>query len=309
MFVYEGSSRSKTLKTFIVISLLANVILAISLFGFYFQNIQYRDQIKVLSDQNKELGNEVVSLRQAIDLEREQLTYYKNQAEYYSRISKQSLVGKSLTGFSRINLVAVRTVSSSLMTSSYEGVVLSSEIELHEGEGRRLVNTEPEIGIDMQTSLRIAVSVAETVTRLSLNTTDVILTIRSSEKVEVVDGPSAGAAVTLAVILAIQNRTIDTDVYITGTINADGSIGKVGGVLEKAIAASDMGARLFLIPSGQSILQGYKPVKTEPIPGFTIITYEPYQIDLQEELVKNGSTTTVIEVQSIKDVLDILEIR
>ncbi|WP_455368157.1 S16 family serine protease [[Eubacterium] cellulosolvens] len=304
----ESSLKFKTFKTLIVISLLTNILLAIGLFGLYSQNIQYRDQIKVLSDQNKELGKEVVALRQAIDLQMEQLTYYKNQAEYYSRISKQSLVGESLTGYSRINLVAVRTVSPSLMTTSYEGVILSSEIELHEGEGRRLVNTEPEIGIDMQTSLRIAVSVAETVTNLSLNATDVILTIRSSEKVEVVDGPSAGAAVTLAVILAIQNRTIDPDFYITGTINADGSIGKVGGVMEKAIAASDMGARLFLIPSGQSILQGYKPVKTEPIPGFTIITYEPYQIDLQEELSKKGSTTTIIEVESIKEVLNILEI-
>jgi len=302
-YVNGGGLKFGGLKTVIAISILLNILLAYGLFITYYQNIQYQNQLKILSDKNRELTDQVLSLNQTLELEREQLIYYKNQAEYYSLISKQTSVGKSLTGYSRINIVAVRTVDSDLMASSYEGIVLASDIELRRGEGRRLVNTEPEIGIDMQISLRTAASVAEKVTGVSLNTTDIILTIRSDRKVEVVDGPSAGAAVTLAVIMAIQNRTVDSDIYITGTINPDGSIGRVGGVLEKAIAASDMGARLFLIPYGQSKLQGYRPVKTEPIPGFTIITYEPYEIDLQDELVKKGSATKIIEVNNINEAL------
>ncbi|MEM4245986.1 MAG: S16 family serine protease [Candidatus Bathyarchaeia archaeon] len=300
----ESKPKPLGLKTLIAVSLLANVLLAYGVFAALLENSQYRSQVRVLSDQNRELAEQVLNLKQALELEREQLNYYKSQADYYSLISKQGVAGSSLAGYSRISIVAVRAVSQDPFTSSYQGVVLRGDIELRQGEGRRLVNTEPEIGIDMQTSLRTAASVAEAFTGSSLNTTDVILTIRSGERVEVVDGPSAGAAVTIAIIMAIQNRTVDPDIYITGTINPDGSIGKVGGVLEKALAASRNGARLFLVPQGQSRVQGLRPVKTEPVPGLTIVTYEPFEIDLKEELKKNGYPTEVIEVRNIQEALD-----
>jgi len=293
------------LKTLVVISLLVNALLAVGFYATYFQSAQLRDQVQTLTDQNRDLNSQLLTLKQALEIEREQLSYYKNQAEYYSRVSKQGAVGKSLTGYARMSLVAVRTVGSEFSVS-YEGVILDSEVELRKGEGRALINTEPKIGIDMQTSLRTAVSVAEAVTGVSLNATDVVLTIRSDREVEIVDGPSAGAAVTVALIAAVQNRTLNPGVYITGTINPDGSIGKIGGVMEKALAVSKQGAQVFLIPLGESVIQGYRPVKTEPIPGFTIVTYEPYEINVQEALSKTGSPTKVIEVANIHDALDLL---
>jgi uncharacterized protein len=290
----------------IVISLILNIVLAFGIYSTFYRMNLYSEQVKALSDQNEDLNNQILSLKRRLEFESEQLAYYKKQAEYYSRISKHSSVGESLTGYSRMNIVAVRSVTYDFFESGYEGIILSAEVELQKGEGRRLINTEPKIGIDMQTSLGIAVSVAESITGVSLNLTDIILTIRAEREVEIIDGPSAGAAVTLCLIAAIQNRTIDSSVFITGTVNPDESIGKVGGVLEKATAVSDIGGEIFLVPSGQSQIQGYKPVKNEPIPGFTIITYEPYQIDLQDELNKINSQTKVIEVRNVREAIAIL---
>jgi len=70
---------------------------------------------------------------------------------------------------------------------------MTCRVELREGSGRVLVSTVPRIGIDLQTSSRTAVFVAENLTGARLGETDAIITIEAEEPVEVVDGPSAGA--------------------------------------------------------------------------------------------------------------------
>jgi PDZ domain-containing protein len=40
-------------------------------------------------------------------------------------------------------------------------------------------------------------------------------------------------------------------VAVTGTINPDGSVGAVGGVAQKAVAAGEEGADVFLVPSSE----------------------------------------------------------
>jgi PDZ domain-containing protein len=44
-----------------------------------------------------------------------------------------------------------------------------------------------------------------------------------------------------------RSRTVAT----TGTIDADGSVGAVGGVHEKAIAARDAGVQVFVVPADE----------------------------------------------------------
>lgn len=69
-----------------------------------------------------------------------------------------------------------------------------------------------------------------------------------------IGGPSAGLAFTLALIdeLSPGSLTGGTKVAATGTISGDESVGTVGAIAQKAIAARDSGARLFLLPAGQS---------------------------------------------------------
>jgi uncharacterized protein len=138
-----------------------------------------------------------------------------------------------LIGEAEVNIVAVKTVPENFSTIRYEGLVLKCKVELHAGSGRILVNTVPRIGIDLQTSAQTAVNIAERLTGKSLSNTNVMLTVESKEEVYVVDGPSAGAAITAIVIAAIKGERLSNRVFITGTIMPDGSIGKVGGIAEK----------------------------------------------------------------------------
>ena len=73
-----------------------------------------------------------------------------------------------------------------------------------------------------------------------------------------VSGPSAGAAMTLLAISAFGNRPLRSDFTITGTISPDGTIGQIGGALDKVSAAAASRLDLVLVPQASpgSIEQG-----------------------------------------------------
>ena len=66
-----------------------------------------------------------------------------------------------------------------------------------------------------------------------------------------IDGPSAGALKTVAVLSLMQGHTIAEDITMTGTINPDGTLGPVGGIPEKVVGAAAEGFTKVLIPAGQ----------------------------------------------------------
>ncbi|MEM7272202.1 MAG: PDZ domain-containing protein [Actinomycetota bacterium] len=66
-----------------------------------------------------------------------------------------------------------------------------------------------------------------------------------------VGGPSAGLAFTLAVLdqLTPGELTGGVQVAVTGTINAAGDVGPVGGVLQKTAAVEELGVDVFIVPA------------------------------------------------------------
>ena len=48
-----------------------------------------------------------------------------------------------------------------------------------------------------------------------------------------IGGPSAGAAIAVATVAAIEGKNVSKDAVITGTIEEGGYIGEVGAVFEK----------------------------------------------------------------------------
>jgi len=277
----------------LAVSLIINILFASAAYYAVWHWRNLRIEINRLSESYRKLEQE-------LNLTKTQLEYYKKQAEYYSSLISSGAATKGVIGHASIPVVAVRTVQRGFNVQ-YEGVVMTADVELREGKGRILVNTIPKIGIDVQTSVTTAVKVAERVTGVSLGKTDVVLTIKASQEVNIVDGPSAGAAITVALIAAIQGDTLNRTVYITGTINSDDSIGPVGGVAEKAIAAAANGSKIFLVPKGQSRILIYVPHESHPFPGLTIITYEKKLVNLQDYLREEGYSIIVKEVQTIED--------
>lgn len=288
-------------KKILAASLLLNFVLAAFSAAVFLQFYNLKSQIETLKEENTLLGKELNSLKQKTEILQSQLDYYKTQAEYYSNISKSTSIAEGILGESIVNIVAVKEVQLSFFEVSYEGVVMKVKVELKQGEGRILINTQPRVGIDLQTSARTAKLVAENFTKKSLEKTDVILTVIAQSDVDVVDGPSAGAAITIAIISAILNKNLKNDVFITGTINPDGTIGWVGGIAEKAVAAAKQNATKFLVPKGQKIVAILKPEKKEPIPGVTIVTYKVEEVDLNDYLKQLGYKTEVIEVENINE--------
>jgi ATP-dependent Lon protease len=63
-----------------------------------------------------------------------------------------------------------------------------------------------------------------------------------------IDGPSAGAAITVCIISALLDKPIRQDVAITGEISLRGNIKPVGGIFEKVYGARRKGIKLVVVP-------------------------------------------------------------
>jgi uncharacterized protein len=151
--------------------------------------------------------------------------------------------------------------------------------------------------VDTQYSIQIAKAVAENVTKINGSNYDLIYSIESNASI--IGGPSAGAALTIATIAALKNERLRTDVMITGTINEDGTIGEVGGILEKAKAAKDVGAKLFLVPDGQGEQTFLKPEESCIKRGgfiFCETTYKQITVNIGKD-----AGISVIEVENVTD--------
>jgi uncharacterized protein len=280
---------------------LLNVILASSTVYFVYQNSVLTTGISQLNGQVSDLTKELHSLQEKDNMTQYQLEYYKSWAGKYWNVSGYTPSASGIIGRSSINIVAVREIQVSAFESSYEGVTMTAEVEIRRGEGRLLINTQPKIGIDLQASGQTAEMVVQHITGVSFNNLDVILTIRGESETDVVDGPSAGAAITVCIMAALQNRTTNSNVFISGTVNPDGTIGEVGGLPFKALAAAKKGASLFLVPLDQSNVTVTVPKEESPMPGFTIVSYQQEQVNLQQLLSAQGYNVHVNEVKTIAD--------
>ncbi|HKJ93883.1 MAG TPA: S16 family serine protease [Longimicrobiales bacterium] len=63
------------------------------------------------------------------------------------------------------------------------------------------------------------------------------------------DGPSAGAAVTLALASTLSNRAVRHDIALTGEVTLRGRILEIGGLKEKVLAAYRAGLRQVILPA------------------------------------------------------------
>lgn len=134
------------------------------------------------------------------------------------------------------------------------GHVIELEVVVKEGKSNLFLNVA-NVLVDetLQSSAQTAVHVARDVTRTSLINKDILINIKAPAEAHglIISGGSAGAAMTLAAMAAMQGKTLRKDVLITGTINFDHTIGRIGAARAKALAAKEKGAVLFLVPLEQ----------------------------------------------------------
>jgi uncharacterized protein len=183
-----------------------------------------------------------------------------------------------------------------------KGVATILKVGIKHGDGKILVDINNILfWIDTQQSIQTAKKVAQDVTKVDLSKFDLIYSLENINA-SVVGGPSAGAALTIATIAAIENKKLNPHVMITGTINPDGTIGAVGGIIPKAQAAKEVGATIFLVPLGQGTQINYVPEeKCERIEYFTFCT------TIYKKKVEDVGKNVGIKVVEVKDVTDALK--
>ena len=90
-----------------------------------------------------------------------------------------------------------------------------------------------------------AASVIRTLTGEDVSNYDVHVNIIGGGNV---DGPYAGAAITVSILSAITNKPVRQDVAITGEISLLGNVKPVGGITEKIYGAIQAGIKKVIIP-------------------------------------------------------------
>ncbi|MGI0073627.1 MAG: S16 family serine protease [Nitrosotalea sp.] len=261
-----------------------------------------------LSGNSSDLQNQNNQLSQRLnDL---QSQYTALQARYNLLLQQvRSITAQSNTSgenIDSIHAVAVRPVIESdgfFETTQYQGSILKITVEIRDGTGLVLVNTAIPSGVDFQTSARTAVIVSQNVTGIDLSKKDVIFSISAgnNQDLQAVDGGSAGGAMTVLLVSDLLGKSINNQVLMTGTIQPDGTIGPIGAVDEKADAAGQFGAKIFLVPQGQAVT----PVQTcsQKTEGpFEYQTCTTQQTPLSP-MMESKYGMKVIEINTIQDAL------
>jgi hypothetical protein len=167
-----------------------------------------------------------------------------------------------------------------------EGAMVNVSVEVVPGRGRVLVQTTPLMGITFQDAANLAVVVAANRSRADLTENDIIFSIQGPEDISEIDGPSAGALMAALLLSVLENIPLNESVTVTGTIDEDGKIGPVGGILEKAEAARRGGKTLLILSDENNQVCDYHE-GTRSFGGLRISRQWPPIVDSKEYIEEN----------------------
>jgi ATP-dependent Lon protease len=135
-----------------------------------------------------------------------------------------------------------------LGVSGFIGSVLEIEavaFKREENNGNGIIRFNDTAGSMAKDSVFNAASVIRTLEGIDISGFDIHANIIGGGNV---DGPSAGAAITVAILSAVTKKPVRQDVAITGEISLLGHIKPVGGIIEKIYGASQAGISKVIIP-------------------------------------------------------------
>jgi ATP-dependent Lon protease len=138
-----------------------------------------------------------------------------------------------------------------LGVSGYIGSTLEIETAVFEAKekGKGMVRFNDTAGSMAKDSVFNAASVIRKITDKDISDYDIHVNIIGGGRI---DGPSAGAAITVCIISALLNKPIRQDVAVTGEISLRGKIKPVGGIFEKVYGARRKGIKLVIVPEDNS---------------------------------------------------------
>jgi len=134
-----------------------------------------------------------------------------------------------------------------LGVTQYVGSVIEIEATAFPvGKGQRgTIRFNETAGTMAKDSVFNAASVIRKIAGIDVGTYDIHVNVIGGG---LIDGPSAGLAVVLAMLSAVQRWPLRQDVAVTGEVSIQGKVKQVGGIPEKIYGARQAGMRKVIIP-------------------------------------------------------------
>lgn len=251
--------------------------------GLMGYDVSFRDEaiIQIIRCYTKEAGVRELE-RQIASIVRKVVT---SMVLYHKRIDHLVISEKSIEKYlgrrkyhdkSNESVYQVGVVTG-LAYTSFGGDILPIEVNHYEGSGNLVLTGS--LGDVMKESARIALSYIKSNHKLfridySLLTNRDIH-IHVPEGAIPKDGPSAGIALTTALISALTGSKVDQKVAMTGEITLRGEVLAIGGLREKCIGAHRNGVKMILIPDDNK--KDLEEVPKEVRDSITFITVRNYK--------------------------------
>lgn len=156
--------------------------------------------------------------------------------------------------------------STGLAWTSVGGDILFIEVNVMPGKGQLILTGK--LGSVMKESCQAALSFIRSQAKefgIKQDFHKIDIHIHVPEGATPKDGPSAGGAITTALISALKQVAVPRDIGMTGEITLRGNILEIGGLKEKSIAAHRAGLKTIFIPQDneKSLVNIPKEVKKE----------------------------------------------
>ncbi|MDE6874622.1 MAG: endopeptidase La [Lachnospiraceae bacterium] len=172
-----------------------------------------------------------------------------------------------------------------LAVTSAGGDTLSIEINTMPGKGN--IELTGQLGDVMKESARTAISYVRSVASDYKVADDYFekhdLHLHIPEGAVPKDGPSAGIALSTAVLSAVTGKKIRADLAMTGEVTLRGRVLPIGGVKEKLLAAKMAGITLVLVPKKNE--SDVKELEEEITDGIRIVLVETMEEVVREALL------------------------
>ena len=141
-------------------------------------------------------------------------------------------------------------VVNGLAYTPFGGTTLPIEVCFYKGKGNIILTGS--LGDVMKESANISIGYVKTILK-DLNVEEDFfethdIHINAIEAAVKKEGPSAGIALTTAIISSLKNKTISNEVAMTGEISLMGNVLEIGGLKEKTIGAYNSNVKKIFIP-------------------------------------------------------------
>lgn len=206
--------------------------------------IRYYTKEAGIRDLERQINSILRKIVTEIVVNNSKKTYIIKEKEVIKYLKKEKYIDPKNKYKSRIGIV------NGMSYTSFGGDILPIEVSYYKGNGSIIVTGS--LGDVFKESTSIALSYIKSncknlkIDYKLLQENDIHIHVPEGAIKK--EGPSAGIAITTAIISALKNIEIDSNISMTGEITLRGNILPIGGLKEKIIGAKRNGINKILIP-------------------------------------------------------------